>query len=149
MRTFPKHLSGQTKFAQNTQKYISRHESKKFPAIWGATSKFQAPDGWHEASSLLKTRKSVKSPQDLSYLELSARCMCTDTHFCVYRKISNNSAENMWRHQTELGRAVDLASGICAPLFYIQYSFFLNSYFSEIIKQKRAKEPILFPKLLM
>jgi len=91
---------------KNTQKYISRQESTNLP------------DGWHAARSVLRTRKIVESPH--CYLELSARCMCTDTHFRMYKKICNNYAENIWRHRTKFGRAFDLASVICAPLFYFQ-----------------------------
>jgi hypothetical protein len=139
---------GQIKITQNTQKIYFTPRVHDFSQNIEATSNFRAPEA--ASSLLRAWKRGVTSGPHcyvefsarcmctgtnfllgtLYWYTFSVRYIvvihifcsvhCTDTLFCMYRKMCIDYDENIWRHQTKLGRAVGLASGICAPLFYIQ-----------------------------
>jgi hypothetical protein len=52
----------------------------------GATSKFEEPERWHEASSILRTHNSWVTYEPHCYLARSARCMWNGIHFICKRQ---------------------------------------------------------------
>lgn len=62
--------------------YISwNQESIQFSKNLGVTSKFEAPEVWHETRSTLRTHSAGLTCEPHCYLPLSARCVWTHAHF--------------------------------------------------------------------
>ena len=80
----------------------------KFSKNLGATSKFQAPEGWHVAISVLWTRKCVESPHDLTVIWsfLLGACglvnifVCTEKYAIITLKISGATEQNLVARST-------------------------------------------------
>ena len=97
--------------------YLFRVGCPQISKNLGAISKSGTPEGWHEASSTLRTLNSGMTWESHCYLTLSDRCMWNDVNFCTKQANKcNYLTEHFIFHCTKFSHLRDLAPRIYAPV---------------------------------